>query len=142
MECPLYYQDADYAREKFFGKSIEEVLPYFFDSVLGAGEDISYMPPIPFRYYIFAFTQFLMSEDTLNCDHPRHAEASDGASSFLGLVRQHLRDYPEFILPVMEEIMPVVEFVGTHQALYEAAEDIYGSFPDLVKEIKTLYAAF
>jgi hypothetical protein len=32
------------------------------------------------------------------------------------------------------------KFVGANQALYDADEKIYGSFPKLVQEIKTLYA--
>lgn len=139
-ECPFFYLDINHAREKFIGKSIEEVLPYFFGAVLGAQEDISHMPPIPFRYYIFAFTRFLMSEDARS-GYSRNSEAQDGASSFLQLVRNTLRDRPDFILPVMEDLLPTVEFVATHQDVYEADKDIYGSFLDLLKEIKNLLAA-
>jgi hypothetical protein len=36
--------------------------------------------------------------------------------------------------------MPVVEFVATNQALFQADIEIYGSFLELLAEIKTLYA--
>lgn len=132
--------DSSYAHERFAGKSISEVLPYFKGAILGAVEDISHMPAIPFRYYVLAFKTFLLSEELVD-DRLINLEAPDAASSFLRLVQAKLKDSCEIILPVMNELMPVAEYVALHQDLYRASEEIYGSFPDVLNEIKQLYRA-
>jgi len=128
-----------YAYEKFGGKTIEEVLRDGFEWwVLGASEALSYMPEAPFQYYVLVFKAFLLD--------PERFEGSgggdqDGPSTFLLLVRDTLARSPRYILPVMEELMPVAEYVAAHQADYGADEDIYGSFKDLLTEIKQRHAA-
>ncbi len=138
-QCPYYYRDVEWAHDKFAGKSIEQVEDYFFESVLSASEDISYMPKIPFQFYIFAYTRYLLDKRTLGEDYSFNNGASGGASSFLRLIKEKLVSLPSHIVPIMPELLPVVEFIAANQALYQADEDIYGSFADLVKEIKTLY---
>jgi hypothetical protein len=130
--------DADYAHRMFAGKTIEEVLPYIETSPLDASECLSYMLEAPFQFYIFAFEKFLMSERAFSdplCD------SSDGASTFLRLVKNKLAYSPEVIIPVMARLMPVVEFVASHQGDYGASEDIYGSFAALATDIEALYQA-
>ena len=125
------------AHDKFFGKSIEDMLPYFKELPLSASEDLWFMPDTPFRYYVLAFKMLLMSQkniDELGCD------ASDAASTFLCLLRHKLENSPQLVLPVMEELMPVVEHVAANQNLFDADPEIYGSFPDKLVEIKRLYA--
>jgi hypothetical protein len=107
---------------------------------LAAVEDLYYMPPVPFRYYVFALKQFLLSDKTLN-SKSECIEITGGASNFLCLVRDKLRDSPQEIIPIMGELMPAVEFVALHQELYCAAVDIYGSFPEQLYEIQQLYKA-
>jgi hypothetical protein len=135
-----YDLDASYAYKRFFGKTLDEVLSYFEGSVLAAVEDLYYMPPVPFRYYVFALKQFLLSDKTLN-SKSECIEITGGASNFLCLVRDKLRDSPQEIIPIMGELMPAVEFVALHQELYCAAVDIYGSFPEQLYEIQQLYKA-
>lgn len=39
------------ARDHFFGKSLDEVLPYFEELPCSAHECLLYVPVIPFQYY-------------------------------------------------------------------------------------------
>lgn len=139
-QCPYDQMDAAWAHDRFAGKPIEQVEHYFFESVLSASEAISYMPKIPFQFYIFAYTRYLLDERTIANDSGGYNDASDGASSFLRLIKEKLVWLPSHIMPIMPELLPTIEFVGANQALYDADEKIYGSFPKLVQEIKTLYA--
>jgi hypothetical protein len=134
-DSPYLDLDSAWAKGKFCGKSLDEVAIYFEDAVMGAQEDLMYMPAIPLQYYMFAFAHFLTRTDRSDC-----WDNSDGASCFLLLLKSKLEEFPEFILPVMERLMPVAEYVASNQELFKAGVDIYGSFPDLLIEIKDLYA--
>lgn len=82
-------------------------------------------------------------ERTIGRNGSAYNEASDGASSFLGLIKEKLVWLPTHIMPIMPELLPTIEFVGANQALYDADEKIYGSFQELAEQIKkTLRQAF
>lgn len=49
--------------------------------------------------------------DQRSPDHYARFELSDGASASLRLVKNKLRDDPAIILPVMAELLPILEFV-------------------------------
>jgi hypothetical protein len=129
--------DKRHAHDRFFGKNIEDVLPYFKDLPLSASEDLWYMPDTPFRYYVLAFKMLLMSQENID---ELGSDASDAASTFLCLLQHKLKSTPQLVLPVMEELMPVVEHVAANQNLFDADTEIYGPFPDKLEEIKRLYA--
>jgi hypothetical protein len=57
---PLALDEA-YAREQFGGKSFEQALEMFRSrTVLMCSEDVSYMPPVPFRYYMLVFKSYVL----------------------------------------------------------------------------------
>jgi hypothetical protein len=133
--------DEAYAREQFAGKSFEEALAMFHSrEVLMCSEDISYMPPIPFRYYILVFKAYVLElgkreiEERDVPDNPWGA-----ASSFLILVETKLRAEINFIAPIMDDLLPAVEFVAMNQDKYFATRDIYGDFRDQLTRIKKLW---
>ncbi|HEY9683396.1 MAG TPA: hypothetical protein V6C86_17590 [Oculatellaceae cyanobacterium] len=128
--------EQEYAHSRFAGKSLEDARPLFESSILGCAENIAYMPEVPFRYYIFGFRDYVMDPRRFQC---MSADDSDGPSAFLKLLVSTLRDQPARILPVMNELLPVAEFVAKNQDKYEATEKIYGSFDLLLTEIKSLY---
>jgi len=121
--------DAEWAYKIFAGKSNDQVQADFERTVLERAEELWYMPDRPFRYYIFGFKQYLERTSFPNFD------SSDAASSFLRLI-ETLEEKPERIRPVIGDLMPCVRFVANNQALYEADEDIYGSFKELLDSIE------
>jgi hypothetical protein len=131
--------DTDYAYRRFFGKSIDQGMDYFHEAVLGAAEDINWMPPVPFRFYIRAYTKFLL-EAPIEQGADIDSEYSNGASSFLRLVLNKLEEAPEIILPIMDELMVTCEHVAANQAGFDASEDIYGSFEETLNKIKAAHA--
>jgi hypothetical protein len=130
--------DTKYAYEKFGGKTLEEVMVYVETAALGASECLSYMPEIPFQYYIFSFEKFLITAQLMDDEYAK-TEATGGASTFLRLVLDKLTTNPWMILPVMEELMPVLEYVSSHQSYFDADIEIYGSFSALLEQIKGMY---
>lgn len=133
-DCDYYVGDCNYACDRFLGKSLEQTMEYFLDAPLGAVECISYMPEIPFRYYMKAFEMLFTQEK-----YRRQIQQPDGARSFLLLIKHKLQDEPNMILPIMAEVLPVAEFVATHQVEFDADLDIYGSFLDLLDEIRFIH---
>lgn len=132
------YQDdieTRYAYGRFAGKSLNEVQEYFRDAVLGASESLSYMPKIPFQFYVMGYKQYLEAVD-LNGE--RVSEFSDAASSFLLLIQSRLKNTPEIIMPVIPTLLPVAEYLALNQGKIDASAEIYGSFPDLIEAIKLL----
>lgn len=125
--------DQKYAYKMFFGKNLTAARLLFEGAVIGRTEELRFMPAIPFRYYIFAYCQYLTSTAVLG-----RWDASDAASCFLRLVESKLSDEFDAISPIMNELMPTIEYVAKNQALFDADVDIYGDFNEIFLEIRRL----
>jgi hypothetical protein len=125
--------DEEYAHRTFAGKSLEEAIPLFQAHVIERCGELQFMPLIPFQYYMYALRNYVMSERVLTSDM-----SCDAASCFLGLVLLKLRDAPASIMPIMEDMMPAIEYVVSNQILFDADIDIYGDFTEKLTELKRL----
>ena len=112
------------------------MLSYFDAHALSASEALVYMPEVPFRYYMFCFKEVLLSEKCLSTG--LNFEAPNLASTFLLLLESKLTESPSSLVGVIDQLMPVAEFVALNQERYNADIDIYGSFPELLTKIKQL----
>jgi hypothetical protein len=124
--------DIKYAHDMFIGKTNEQMLSEYKDRVLSRSEDIFWMPKRPFQYYICGFRDFVMRQDFGLC------ESADAASSFLNLIVHKLENQPDFILPILQQLLPDIEFIANNQELFEADEEIYGNFQDTLARINGL----
>lgn len=124
------------AYKVFFGKSFGEAIPDFERNVIERANELQFIAPTPFRYYMLAMRNYVMSKNVLS-----NTMASDAASCFLRLVKLKLLESPETIMPIMDELMPALEYVGENQAIFDADIDIYGDFREKVAEIKNLEKA-
>lgn len=125
--------DQKWAHDRFCGRSNEEMQPYIHSAPLGAAEDLHFMPEVPFRYYVIAFRDYVMSGQFRDFDAP------DAASCFIRLVLQKLELQPRYIVPIMPDLLPAVEYVAHNQAVFYAKENIYGSFLEMLNRIYALY---
>jgi hypothetical protein len=91
------------------------------------------MPRIPFQYYMLGFRDFI------NSGTFESPEASDVASCFISLVLEKLEEHSDYILSLMPELLPTIEYVAKNQTKFEAEKSIYGSFLEQFKRIQTLY---
>ena len=132
--------DEEYARQQFEGKSFEEALQLFrSQDVLMRSEDVSYMPPVPFRYYIRVLKAYVLELGEREIkERDLLDDPSSAASSFLNLVERKLRPEINFIAPIMDDLLPAVEFIAMNQDKYFATPDIYGDFRDQLARIKAL----
>lgn len=125
--------DVEYARQIFFGKSAQQMVPLFARNVLERVDEIRFMPDACFAYYMLALRDYVLLDPT------RASEmAPDAASSFIGLTAEKLAQHRALIQPLMAELLPALEYLVRHQAEYGADVDIYGDFGERVAEIKRL----
>ena len=129
--------DEEFARRRFAGKSFEEALELFkTTNVISCWEDVSSMPPVPFRYYMLVFKAYVLA--VVETDK---SSAPDAARSFLDLVEQKLKTEIDWIAPIMNDLLPAIEFVAMNQEKYEADRDINGDFRDQLARIKSFWRA-
>jgi len=77
--------------------------------------------PLPcFRYYVTAYTKYLLSKSS--------HEDSDGASCFFGIVETRKEDIKTLDQPVVSEIIKTLHRLRENQDWYDASEEIYGRF--------------
>lgn len=125
--------DASYAYKVFFGKTNDEMQSSFKLNVIERTDEIRFMPVKAFQYYIFGLRDYVMKRNF------GYLDSSDAASCFLGLVLEKLESEPSKIIPVLSELIPSLEFVSNNQKLYEANEEIYGSFKNKYEHIISLW---
>jgi len=126
--------DQESAHETFAGKSNAEMQQYFREIPIEAASDLRFMPETPFRYYMLGFRDCVMAGGFEPCHD------CDAASCFIRLVAEKLETQPRYIVPIMPELLSAVEYVARNQTAFNAEESIYGSFPEILKEIQGLYA--
>lgn len=125
--------DSKDAYETFFGKTNKEIQKEFKEREYMLAEPLLFMPLRPFRYYVMGFR-----DAVLDADFGSFA-ASDIASSFLRLIEAKLDSQPNHILPVMDDLLQAIDFVGKHQTDFDAPEHIYGNFQEIGERIRKRY---
>jgi len=122
------------ARALWFGKSLDEVQPYFEGgrSIQRAHELLG-MPRAVFHFYILAFAQYVMSDAAIG--------DPDAASCFLNNLAARERDDRGSVAQVFTRLEPTIDFVAASQARFDASHDIYGDFPGKAEELRKLIGA-
>ncbi len=123
--------DANYAFKVFFGRTISEVVPLFGVNPLERTNELRFMRPIPFRYYILAFRDYLLSKES--------RDDADAASCYLSLIGEKIMEQPDTIGPVFPALMESMCKIAENQDFYDADEDIYGNFEELRERIMAAY---
>jgi hypothetical protein len=123
--------DQSDAHRVFSGKTVQEVRHEFAMHPIERADNLRFMPPVPFQYYICAFKDFLLSSDSKG--------HGDAASSYLRLLEDKLTNDPAIVMAVMPSLLPSVDSIAERQAFYEADEDIYGSFSEIRDRLHRAY---
>jgi hypothetical protein len=127
--------DIAYAYRQFADKTREQALALFEQSdVLSRADDLGAMPAAPFRFYMPVFRDFVVSPRIFEINQGLYA--STAADAFLNLIMRRLENEPDAIAPLMPELLPAVEYLAENQARYDADEDVYGSFFDVLAAIR------
>ncbi len=126
--------DVQAAYKDFFGKTNQEMQSIFSRIVaIEWADSLRWMPTIPFRYYMLGFTDHIMHLKAGDL------EASDAANSFLNLVEEQLRNNSKKIMPIMDVIIPAVDYLARNQKAFSASINIYGDFNEKKKKILELW---
>ena len=123
----------DHARRVYFGKGPEEVAALFESSVPEAIIDsIGHMPDVPFRYYLLLLADYAVSPGLLAGTSRRASVAEE----FFALLEISLNIWSNRILPIMPDLLPVIDFIGGNQKKY--TQDRYGK--SYAKRRRHIYA--
>jgi hypothetical protein len=128
--------DQNHAHSVFAGRTNQEMQPFFRRNPIMMTDELRWVPDVPFRYYMLGFRDFVMAGEF---DVPY---ASDAASCFLGLVLEKLENHPLVIAPIMPKLLSAVEYVARNQKLFDADEEIYGSFLEKLSRVQAIYAPY
>jgi len=112
--------DVPAAYEHFAGKSRKAAVDLFLDNSLLYQEDILFMPAVCFRYYVHAYIDYLLSEQS--------AGDRDAASCFLSIVEVRQDDISDGDDQLKQRIRDMLKHLSSRQSWYAAAPAIYGDF--------------
>jgi len=119
------------AHRMLFGKTVQEVATA---TTFGGGRAISrmdellFIPRGAFQYYVFAFAEYLMTEDARG--------DPDAASPFLSLLETREKRDPGSVAQIYKNLAPFVEYVSANQEHFDADESIYGNFRERANAIR------
>ena len=119
------------ACEHFFGKSLQEAEALFRENSLSYQEDLMFMGPSAFRFYVQAAISYIRSE----------ASTGDSAiaSCFASLLEHRLEYEAEELRPVAEHLAGICGYIVEHYDRFDLTPEIFG---DLRPRFQTLRQAF
>ncbi|MDR0522040.1 MAG: hypothetical protein LBH00_09350 [Planctomycetaceae bacterium] len=122
--------DVRHAKKNFFGKNLTEAEELLASNALYYQEDIFWMPPVPFQYYIHAYINYLLSE--------KSKDDTDGASCFINIIDYHIQHYPDNVIVCWECIAETLEHIRLNVEKF-GWDNIYGDVNKRIYAINILY---
>lgn len=93
--------DGRHAERNFFGKDLQQAEALFRDNLHGYSEDLMWMGPVAFCYYVEAAATFLLDPTVVADD--------DDLSAFCTAVEFQLKSHREAIEPARPRLLEVVQ---------------------------------
>jgi len=115
------------ACEHFLGKNLDEAGALFRESSICYQEDLLFMGPVAFRYYVRAVIRYIESKE---------ADNDSDIISCLAAILEHRLEYeqPEEFVDVAAVLASTCDYVILHYARFNLVPEIYG-------DIRPRYAA-
>jgi hypothetical protein len=125
-ELDIYHsQDERIATEHFLNKTLEQAEKMFRGNGLYYQEDLMWMGPKAFHFYLQAVINYLMSDASAN--------DADFVSALNAVIRFRMQE--EGFLSAVDNVRKLVDYVIDHFDKYGVNSDIYG---DLLGEYRQL----
>jgi hypothetical protein len=106
------------ACQNFLGKSVEQAEALFRENGVVYQEDLMWMGPVGFRFYVEAIVRYLESEAA--------AGDSDIVSCFAALLEFRLEeDHGQFVL-VADRLVGICDYLIEHYDRFDVTPEIYG----------------
>ena len=110
--------DEQHACKTFLGKTLEQAAKLFQENALRYQEDLMWMGPIAFRYYVPAFIGYIQSQESKG--------DSDAINCFAGLLEFRLEHEPKELSPIALELAAACRHVIEHYDHFDASLEVYG----------------
>lgn len=133
-EINVYNSLDEYAAcESFLGKTLDEAEGLFRESFFQAQEDLMWMGPVGFRFYVPAAIRYLQSEKS-NGD-------SDAINCFVGLLEFRWENEPEEVRPIAPQLAAALHYILENHQKFDADFEIYGDLRQrcekLIQQVST-----
>jgi hypothetical protein len=123
--------DGKCAEKHFLGKTLEQAEAMFREASLVYQEDLMFMGPIAFRFYVQAAISYIQSEAA--------TDDSDIINCFAGILDHRLEFEAEELIPVAPQLASVCRYIVEHYDRFALTPDIYG---DLRPRFQSLEQTF
>ena len=115
------------AVKHFLGKDLDQARSLFQENFLYYKEDLMWMGPVAFRFYLRAAIDYLVSADADN--------DSDAANMFCGLIEFRLEDHASELSPVKAILIQGILGILVNFDRFGCVSEIYG---DVAKRYNSL----
>jgi hypothetical protein len=106
------------ACKNFLGKTLEEAEALFRENFFSSQEDLMWMGPVAFQFYVPAAISYVQSANAKG--------DSDAINCFLSLLESRLEHEPESMKPTAEVLVKACRFIVEHYDQFDVAPEIYG----------------
>lgn len=123
--------DGKCAEEHFLGKTLEQAEALIREASIIYQEDLMFMGPIAFRFYVQAAIRYIQSDaatgdpDIINC--------------FAGILDSRLEFEAEELVPIAAQLASICRYILEHYNRFDLTPEIYG---DLCPRFQSLEQAF
>lgn len=114
------------ARDNFLGKTLDEAEQLFRENSLAYQEDLMWMGPRAFAYYLRAVIDYLRSP---------HSAGDDDLISCLHMIILFRRDEEDFAL-ALEQVRELVDYVLSDFDKFLEVPEVYGDLPEKYRQLK------
>jgi hypothetical protein len=123
--------DERHACNAFLGKSVEEAEELFRENALFYQEDLMWMGPVAFRFYVESIIRYLESNMA--------TDDADAISCFARVLEFRLEDDPTQFVPIAGRIASICNYITEHTERFSLSEETYG---DIRARFRTLRNTF
>lgn len=120
--------DEKKAIDHFLGKGISDAEALFREHSIYYSNDLLWMGPVAFRFYLPAFTGYLKS--------PEAAGDSAGLHSLIILIEAKMPDDAASLVSVKDELLLCLDHCIANYSKFEVNADVYGDLKGKLVEIK------
>jgi len=110
--------DGQCAEKHFLGKTMEEAESLFRKASLTYQEDLMFMGPVAFRFYVRAAINYIESESARG--------DSDMINCFFGILKSRLKNNAKEIAPITTTLAAICSYIVTHYDKFDLTESVYG----------------
>lgn len=123
--------DGGIACQHFLGKSLGGAQALFRENPLYYVEDLIWMGPVGFRFYVLALISHLQSEAAVG-----DAELID---RWVGLLEFRLEQEAAELMPVAFQLAGACGYVAEHRERFGLEPEMYGDLPPRCQELQQIF---